>query len=150
MRRLRPLAALVLAFAATIGFSARALGQQGDKQQELQQQVNEASAAENAARAKVVDAQAQRQRSESALADVTGRLAAANDRLASAQATVDRLGFEALVLQVKVDATVKKLTSARNNVRRSAVLLYRHGTGTAMIGLLGSADGSGELVEGKH
>ncbi len=150
MRRLRPLAALALAFAATIGFSARALGQQSDKQQELQQQVNEASAAENAARAKVVDAQAQRQRSESALADVTGRLAAANDRLASAQATVDRLGLEALVLQVKVDATVKKLTSARNNVRRSAVLLYRHGTGTAMIGLLGSADGSGELVEGKH
>src|SRR3954454_9179114 len=149
MRRLRPLAALALACGATIGLSARAGtpagAQQSDKQQELQQQVNEASAAENAARAKVVDAQAQRQRSESALADVTGRLAAANDRLASAQATVDRLGFGAVVLQVKVDATVKKLTSARNNVRRSAVLLYRHGTGTAMIGLLGSADGSGEL-----
>ena len=45
MRRLRPLAALVLAFAATIGFTARASAQQSDKQLELQQQVNEASAA---------------------------------------------------------------------------------------------------------
>jgi murein DD-endopeptidase MepM/ murein hydrolase activator NlpD len=35
-------------------------------------------------------------------------------------------------------------------VRRSAVLLYRHGDGESMIGLLGSTDGSGELVEGKH
>ncbi len=150
MRRLRPLAALVLAFAATIGFSARALGQQSDKQQELQQQVNETSAAADAARAKVVSAQAERQRLDGALADVTDRLAAANARLVDAQATVDRLGFEALALQVKVDATVKKLTAARNDVRRSAVLLYRHGTGTAMIGLLGSTEGSGELVEGKH
>src|SRR3954464_4420816 len=124
MRRLRPLAALALAFGATIGLSARAGtpagAQQSDKQQELQQQVNEASAAENAARAKVVDAQAQRQRSEGALADVTGRLAAANDRLVAAQATVDRLGFEALALQVKVEATQKKLAGARDDVRHSA------------------------------
>jgi murein DD-endopeptidase MepM/ murein hydrolase activator NlpD len=150
MRQLRPLAALALAFAATIGFSGRALGQQSDKQQELQQQVNETSAAADAARAKVVDAQAQRQRFESALADVNVRLAAANDRLTAAQATVDQLGFEALALQVKVEATEKKLAAARDDVRRSAVLLYRHGTGTAMIGLLESTNGSGELVEGKH
>ena len=150
MRQLRPLAALALAFAATIGFSARALGQQSDKQQELQQQVNETSAAADAARAKVVSAQAERQRLDGVLADVSDRLAAANARLVDAQATVDRLGFEALALQVKVDATEKKLVAARNDVRRSAVLLYRHGTGTAMIGLLGSTDGSGQLVEGKH
>ena len=154
MRRLRLLAALVLAAAATIGFSTRALtaagAQQSDKQQELQQQVSEASAAADAARAKVVDAQAQRQRFDSALADVTVRLAAANDRLVAAQATVDRLGFEALALQVKVEATEKKLAAARDDIRHSAVLLYRHGSGSAMIGLLGSTDGSGELVEGKH
>src|SRR6185436_4685195 len=101
MRRLRPLAALTLALAAMIGFSARALAQSSDKQQELQQQVHETSAAEDAARAKVVDAQAARSLADGALADVTTRLAAANDRLASAQATVDRLGFEALTLQVK-------------------------------------------------
>lgn len=154
MRRLRPLAALALAAAAAIGFSARAetraTAQQSDKQQELQQQVNETSAAAEAARTKVVAAQSVRQRLDGALADVSSRLAAANDRLAAAQATVDRLGFEALALQVKVDTTVKKLTAARNDVRRSAVLLYRHGTGTAMIGLLGATEGSGALVEGKH
>jgi murein DD-endopeptidase MepM/ murein hydrolase activator NlpD len=154
MRWLRPLAALALAAAATIGFSPRAgtpaSAQQSDKQQQLQQQVNETGAAADAARAKVVTAHAERQRYESALADVSVRLAAANDRLVVAQATVDRLGFEVLALQVKIDATVKKLTAARNDVRRSAVLLYRHGTGTAMIGLLGASEGSGELVEGKH
>ena len=51
---------------------------------------------------------------------------------------------------MKVDATQKKLAAARDDVRHSAVLLYRHGDGAAMIGLLGSTDGSGELVEGKH
>ena len=154
MRRRPSLAALALAAAATLGVSARALtpaaAQQSDKQQQLQQQVNETSAAEDAARAKVVDAQATRTKADSALADVTARLAAANDRLAAAQATVDRLGVEAVALQVKVDATEKKLAAARDDVRRSAVLLYRHGDGSAMIGLLGSTDGSGALVEGKH
>ena len=154
MRRLRPLAALLFAAAATFGVSARAEtgagAQQSDKQQQLQQQVSDSTAAEDAARAKVVDAQAQRAKLDGALADVTTRLAAANDRLAGAQATVDRLGFEALALQVKADATQKKLSAARDDVRHSAVLLYRHGDGATMIGLLGSTDGSGELVEGKH
>jgi murein DD-endopeptidase MepM/ murein hydrolase activator NlpD len=150
MRRLRPLVALVFAAAATLGFSARALAQQGDKQQQLQQQVNESGAAEDAARAKVVDAQTQRQKFDDALADVTTRLAAANDRLVAAQATVDRLGLEAAALQVKVDATAKKLAAARDDVRHSAVLLYQHGDGAEMIGLLDSTDGSGDLVEGKH
>jgi len=154
MRRFRLLAALALAIAAAFEFSARAStpaeAQQSNKQQELQQQVDEAGAAANAARAKVVDAQAAREQANGALADATSRLAAANARLTAAQATVDRLGFETLVLQVKIDATRKKLAAARNDVRRSAVLLYRHGDGAAMISLLGSTDGSGELVEGKH
>jgi murein DD-endopeptidase MepM/ murein hydrolase activator NlpD len=158
MRRLRPLAALlfalVFALVVVLGVSSRvdtrAGAQQSDKQQQLQQQVNEASAAQQAAQAKVLDARAAREQADGALADITARLAAANDRLASAQATVDRLGFEALVVQVKVDATQKKLEAARKDVRRSAVLLYRHGDGVAMIGLLGATDGSGELVEGKH
>jgi murein DD-endopeptidase MepM/ murein hydrolase activator NlpD len=154
MRRLRLAAALALAVAATLGVSGRALtqadAQTGDKQQQLQQQVSESGAAEDAARAKVVDAQAERQRLDGALADVTTRLVVANAKLADAQATVDRLGLEALALQVKVDATEKKLAAARDDVRRTAVLLYRHGDGATMIGLLGSTDGSGELVEGKH
>ena len=154
MPRLRPLAAIVFAAVATLGVSARALtradAQQSDKQQQLQQQVSESTAAEDAARAKVVDAQAQRTKLDGALADVTTRLAAANERLTTAQATVDRLGFETLALQVKAEDTQKRLDAARDDVRHSAALLYRHGDGAAMIGLLGSTGGSGELVEGKH
>jgi murein DD-endopeptidase MepM/ murein hydrolase activator NlpD len=151
MRRLRPLAALLVVALATLALGAPgAVGQQSDKQQQLQQKVDDASAAESAARAKVVDAQAEQQRLEASLADVNVRLAAANDRLASAQATVDRLAFEALGLQLKLDDTQKKLNAARNDVRHSAVLLYRHGDGAEMLGLLGSTDGAGELVEGKH
>jgi murein DD-endopeptidase MepM/ murein hydrolase activator NlpD len=157
MRRLRPLAALlfalVFALVAVLVASSRVdtrAAAQSDKQQQLQQEVTEASAAEEVARAKVVEARTARAQADSALADITARLAAANDRLASAQATVDRLGFEALAVQIKVDATQKKLQAARDDVRRSAVLLYRHGDGVAMIGLLGATDGSGELVEGKH
>jgi murein DD-endopeptidase MepM/ murein hydrolase activator NlpD len=154
MRRLRPLAAVLVAAVATLGLSARAgapaVAQQTDKQQQLQQQVNETSAAEDAARNKVVAAQAARQKADGALADVTARVAAANERLAAAEATVERLGLEALVLQAKVDATEKKLQAARDDVRRSAVLLYRHGNGASMIELLGATNGSGELVEGKH
>ena len=150
MRRLRPFAALLLVALATVTFAGRALGQQSDKQQQLQQQVSEASAAEQSARAQLVQAQAERQRIEASLADVSSRLDAANERLTAAQAQVDRLGFIALVLQAKVDVTQKKLATARNDVRHSAVLLYRHGDGAHMIGLLGSTDGSGQLVEGTH
>jgi murein DD-endopeptidase MepM/ murein hydrolase activator NlpD len=151
MRWLRPLAALVLAVAATLTFATSSSAQQSDKQQQqLQQQANDTGAAEDAARSKLVQAQAEHQRLDGVLADVTARSQAATARLADAQATVDRLGFEALALQVKADATQKKLTSAQNDVRHSAVLLYRHGDGEAMIGLLGATDGSGTLVEGQQ
>ena len=149
MGRLRFLAALVLVVVASAGFATRAVGQ-SDKQQELQQQVTEASAAEQAARAKLADAQAAHQRADSALADVTTKLAAANARLAEAQANVDRLTAVAADLQAKADATQKKLDAARDDVRQSAVLLYRHGDGADMLGLLDSTSSSGSLVEGKH
>jgi len=150
MRRHRSLAALVLVALSTVVFSGRALGQQSDKQQQLQQQVTEASAAEQSARAQYVQAQAERQRLDGSLADVSARLTAANDRLAAAQNQVDRLGYTALVLKAKVEVTQKKLAAARDDVRHSAVLLYRHGDGADMMGLLGSTTGSGQLVEGKH
>jgi murein DD-endopeptidase MepM/ murein hydrolase activator NlpD len=149
MRRHRLLAALVLVALATVTLTGRALGQ-SDKQQELQQQASEASAAEQSARAQLVQAQAERQRLDASLADVSARVASANDRLAAAQHEVDRLGLVALALQGKVDETQKKLAKARDDVRHSAVLLYRHGDGAAMIGLLNATNGSGQLVEGKH
>jgi murein DD-endopeptidase MepM/ murein hydrolase activator NlpD len=134
----------------TVPLAGRALAQQSDKQQELQQQVSETSAAEDAARAQLVQAQAEHQRLNASLADVSSRVSAANDRLAGAQADVDRLGFATVLLQVKAAATQKKLNQAKDDVRRTAVLLYQHGDGAAMIGLLDGATGSGQLVEGKH
>jgi murein DD-endopeptidase MepM/ murein hydrolase activator NlpD len=150
MRRLPLLATLLMIAAATAGFAPRAVGQQSDKQQQLQQQVSDASAAEDAARAKVVQAQGELQKLQGTVEDVNARVVAANARLADAQATVDRLAFTALALQVKADATAKKLAAARDDVRHSAVLLYRHGDGADMLGLLDSSSASGALVEGKH
>jgi murein DD-endopeptidase MepM/ murein hydrolase activator NlpD len=148
-RRLRPLAAVALAALTTLGWTARAVGQ-SDKQQQLQQQIQEASQAEETARAQLVQAQAESQRLSGVLADVNAKVAAANDRLAAAQQVVDALALQAVALQSRFDDTQKKLDAARRDVRRSAVLLYRHGDGASMIGLLDSTDGSGELVEGKH
>jgi murein DD-endopeptidase MepM/ murein hydrolase activator NlpD len=150
MRRAAPLTAVLLAVLVAVPLAGRALAQQSDKQRQLQQQAGEASAAEQAARDQLVKAQAERQRLTASLGDVSARLAAATDRLTTAQATVDRLGLAAFVLEAKVVATQAKLDAARDDVRRSAVLLYRRGDGEAMIGLLGGADGSGQLVEGKH
>jgi murein DD-endopeptidase MepM/ murein hydrolase activator NlpD len=142
--------ALLLVTLVTVPMAGRALAQQSDKQQQLQQQVSEATAAEAAARAKVVQAQADRQRLDASLADVSTRVTAANDRLAAAQADVDRLGVATALVQAKADATQKKLDRAQDDVRRTAVLLYQHGDGAAMIGLLDGATGSGQLVEGNH
>jgi murein DD-endopeptidase MepM/ murein hydrolase activator NlpD len=150
MRKGGVLLAMLLVAVATVPLAGRALAQQSDKQQELQQQISESSAAEDAARAQLVQAKADSQRLAASLADVSGRVAAANDRLAAAQADVDRLGFATLILQAKADATQKKLNRAKDDIRRTALLLYRHGDGVAMIGLIGGATGSGELVEGKH
>jgi murein DD-endopeptidase MepM/ murein hydrolase activator NlpD len=150
MRRARYLAALLLLALVTVPLAGRAVAQQSGKQQELQQQVSESSAAEDAARAQLVQAKADSQRLAASLADVSTRVAAANDRLAAAQADVDRLATVSALLQAKADATQRKLDQAKADVRRSAVLLYQHGDGAAMIGLLGGATGSGQLVEGQH
>jgi murein DD-endopeptidase MepM/ murein hydrolase activator NlpD len=148
--RRAPLTAVLLAILVTVPLAGRALGQESDKQQELQQQASDASAAEQSARTQLVQAQAERQRLDASLNDVSARVAAANDRVAAAQQDVDRLAFAALELQTKVDATQKKLTRARDDVRNSAVLLYRHSDSADVMSLLGSTTGSGSLVEGNH
>lgn len=154
MLRLRYLVAVLFVTLVTVPLAGRAIAdvaaQQSDKQQELQQQVSEATAAETAARSQLVQAQAERQRLDASVTDVSTRLAAANERLGAAQADVDRLGFVTAILQLKAESTEKKLDKAKDDIRRTAVLLYQHGDGAAMIGLLGGATGSGQLVEGKH
>jgi len=134
----------------TVPLAGRAVAQQSNKQQELQRQVSEAGAAEQAARTQLVQAQGQRQRLDASLADLAAQVSSANARLVAAQADVDRLGFATAMIQLKSQATQKKLDQAQDDVRRSAVLLYQHGDGAAMIGLLGGATGSGQLVEGNH
>jgi murein DD-endopeptidase MepM/ murein hydrolase activator NlpD len=150
MRRYRYLAVLAVVVSATVPLVGRASAQQSDKQQQLQQQVAESSALEQSTRDELVQAQAQRAKFDASLADVTTQLTAANARLTAAQADVDRLNFAEFVLTAKADATKVKLDVAKDDVRRSAVLLYQHGDGAAMIGLLGSTNGSGQLVEGKQ
>jgi murein DD-endopeptidase MepM/ murein hydrolase activator NlpD len=150
MRRRRVVAALLLATAVTMSLAGRAPAQQSDKQQELQQQVDDANAKEQAARDQLAQAQAQRSKLDASLASVTAQLASANDRVAAAQADVDRLNFVAVLLQGKADATRAKLEQAKHDVRRSAVLLYQHGDGAAMIGLLDGSTDSGQIVEGRH
>jgi murein DD-endopeptidase MepM/ murein hydrolase activator NlpD len=150
MRRFRYLAVLALVVAATIPLTSRALAQQSDKQQQLEQQVADSSALEQSTRSQLAQVQAQRAKLDASLADVTTKLALANSRLAAAQADVDRVNFTGLVLQLRADATRRKLNVARDDVRHSAVLLYQHGDGAGMIGLLGSTNGSGELVEGQQ
>jgi murein DD-endopeptidase MepM/ murein hydrolase activator NlpD len=146
---LRLLAALALIVSvATPPLGAAA--QQSDKQQQLQQQIQEAGQAEQTARDRLTQAQTESQRLSGALADVNARLAAANTRLAAAQQVVDALALQQVALQAQADETQQKLDAAQSDVRRSAVLLYHHGDGVSMIGLLGSTDGSGALVEGKH
>ena len=150
VRRAAPLTAVLLAVLVTVPLAGRAGAQESDKQQELQQQASDAGAAEQTARTQLVQAQASRQRLDASLADVSARVSAANDRLAAAQQGVDRLAYAALELQSKVDATQKKLTRARDDVRNSAVLLYRHSDSADVMSLLGSTTGSGSLVEGNH
>jgi murein DD-endopeptidase MepM/ murein hydrolase activator NlpD len=149
MRRARFLGVALLVALVTVPLAGRALAQ-SDKQQQLQQQISEASAAEQSARAQLVQAQAQREQLDASLADVSTRVNAANARLAAAQADVDRLAVATGMLQAKAVATQKKLERAQDDIRRSAVLLYQHGDGAAMIGLLDGATGSGQLVEGNH
>jgi murein DD-endopeptidase MepM/ murein hydrolase activator NlpD len=149
MGRSRYLVALALVTAVVIPVATGAAAQQSTQQQ-LQQQASETGAAEQSARDQLVQAQAERQRLDASLTSVTSQLAAANSRVAAAQADVDRLTFASMVLEGKATATRAKLEQAKHDVRRSAVLLYQHNDGAEMIGLLDGTNGSGQIVEGKQ
>jgi murein DD-endopeptidase MepM/ murein hydrolase activator NlpD len=156
MTVLRRFLAATLTVAALAPVAGRALetsagAQTSDQQQQLQTALQENQAQTNAARQQLADAQAARQRLDGELSGVNTQVAAAGARLATAQAEVDRTGFVVFVLGAKAAETRKKLDAARADVKHSALMLYTRGSGsTASIGLLGAADGSGDLVEGKH
>jgi murein DD-endopeptidase MepM/ murein hydrolase activator NlpD len=148
------LAAALSVAAVTAPLAARAGAQQSDqdKARQLYQQKEATDAEAEAAKARVADLQKQRQALDASLTSLEGRVAAANQRFAAAQADADRFAALAAEIQAKVDETVRQLTKAQDDMRRSALLLYTQhdGGGSAILGLLSSTDGSGRLVEGQH
>ncbi|MFN8026727.1 MAG: M23 family metallopeptidase [Acidimicrobiia bacterium] len=156
MSTLRRLLAAAVTVAAVVPMSVRALeapaaAQSSEKQQQLQQQLNENAAQTAAARQQLADAQAARQKLDGQLAGIDAQVAAATQRLQQAQADADSAGFVVFVLGEKAKKTRAKLDAAKDDVRQSALMLYTRGSpGANSIALLNAADGSGDIVEGKH
>src|SRR4029078_981209 len=94
--------------------------------------------------------QGQRQELQVAIQTVGAQLADANDRLVKAQADSDRYAVETFLTSISIAKTEKRLEEAKMAQRRSAVLLYQRSDSSAMLDLIGSADGSGDYVEGTH
>ncbi|MET0895474.1 MAG: hypothetical protein ABWY80_06460, partial [Acidimicrobiia bacterium] len=151
---LRPLARIAFATAlvtlVTVPAASRAVAQQTDKQRQLTQQIEETDKQTQQARAAAAAAQAERAKFDATLAGLQTQLAAAQATLASAQADVDRLGLAAFLLAVDIDKTGQKLAVAEADVKKSALLMYKSPDGASPINLIGAADGSGSIVEGKH
>jgi murein DD-endopeptidase MepM/ murein hydrolase activator NlpD len=136
---------------AIIGLpGVRGSAQQSDKQRELQQQLDETDAEEQAARAQLGDLQGQVQQLDATLHDLEGQVAAATDRLASAQAETDRLAADVAALELRIGQTRAALGEAKAKSRRSVVLLYRQPHGQEYVGLLASGATDTALVEGKQ
>jgi murein DD-endopeptidase MepM/ murein hydrolase activator NlpD len=150
------LLAAAVALAAVLPLAARATevpasAQTTDKQQQIQQQLDENSQQTAAARQQLADAQTARQKLDGQLTGLNAQVAAATQHLAQAQTDADNAGFVVFVLGVKAKQTKAKLDSAKADVRRSALELYTRGSpGSNSITLLHAADGSGDIVEGKH
>jgi len=150
------LLAAAVALAAVVPLATRVLevpasAQTSDKQQELQKALDENAASTAAARQQLADAQAARQKLDGQLTGLGAQVAAATQRLAQAQADADNAGFVVFVLGEKAKQTKAKLDAAQADVRRSALELYTRGSpGANSITLLHAADGSGDIVEGKH
>jgi murein DD-endopeptidase MepM/ murein hydrolase activator NlpD len=151
-RRLLFLVALVMSVTTmSVGHLAgEAAAQQTDKQRQLAEKIEETSKAAQDARNAAVELQAQKAKLDATLGDLESQVAAAQASLAVALADLERLNFAELLLAEKIDKTQTKLADAEADTKKSAVLLYKRPDSTSMMDLIGSADGSGTLVEGKH
>jgi murein DD-endopeptidase MepM/ murein hydrolase activator NlpD len=139
---------LALVAFVTVPFAARAPAQQSDKLGEIQKKQAETTSAIDDAKKELAGIQNQRQDLQVAIQGLAAQLSAANDRLAQAQTDSDRFAVATLLTSIQVEKTQKKLDEAKAATRRSAVLLYQRSDSSAMLDLMGSADGSGEFVEG--
>jgi murein DD-endopeptidase MepM/ murein hydrolase activator NlpD len=134
----------------TVPFAARAPAQQSDKLGDIQRKQAENSTQIEDAQQQLAGIQSQRQELQLAIQGLTGDLGAANDRLVKAQAESERLDVGSYLLSIQVQKTQKKLEEAKAATRRSAVLLYQRSDSSALLDLMGSADGSGDFVEGSQ
>ncbi len=151
-RRFAPLLALLaLVPMVALSFMPAASGQLQDRLDQIKKKQTETTAEIQAAEQQVVALQNQRRALQASVNDLTAQLDAANERLAQAQADSDRYAVAALLLSIQIDETQKRLDAAKAAARRSAITLYqRGGSSGGMVTLIGSADGAGEVVEGRQ
>lgn len=154
--RLRPavffrfLLLFTLVASATVPLVARGSAQSSEKLDDIREKQSETTTEIQAAEQELIGIRNQRQQLEVSLDQFTAALADANAELAATQAESDRLANEAIALQMQIDDTQQKLERARAAARRSAVVLYLRSDSAAMLDLIGSADGSGSVVEGRQ
>jgi murein DD-endopeptidase MepM/ murein hydrolase activator NlpD len=141
---------LALVAFVTVPFGARAPAQSSDKLNQIQRKQAENTAEIEDAEQELQVIQGQRQELQVAIQTVGAQLADANDRLVKAQADSDRYAVETFLTSISIAKTEKRLEEAKMAQRRSAVLLYQRSDSSAMLDLIGSADGSGDYVEGTH
>jgi murein DD-endopeptidase MepM/ murein hydrolase activator NlpD len=141
---------LALVAFVTVPFAARAPAQQSGKLGDIQKKQEENTSDIEAAKKELQTIQSQRQELQASIQSLAGQLSSANDRLAQAQADSERLRVASFLLSIQVEKTQKKLEEAITATRRSAVLLYQRSDSSAMLDLIGSADGSGNFVEASH
>ena len=150
VRSCRLVLAVALVSAIIVLPGARGSAQQSDKQRELQQQLDETDAEEQAARAQLGDLQGQVQQLDATLQGLEAKVAAATSRLAAAQAETDRLAADVAALELRIGQTRPALNDAKAKSRRSVVLLYRNPHNDDYVQLLASGVDTSALVEGTH
>ena len=141
---------LALVAFVTVPLAPRASGQQSDKLGDIRKKQTENTNQIDAAEKELNGIQARRRLLQISINELAAQLAEANERLVQAQAESDRFAVDTFLTTVQIDKTQKKLEEAQAAARRSAVLLYHRSDSTAMLDLIGSADGSGNFIEGKH
>lgn len=145
---------MLLAAAAllTASFAATGAAQQLDEHlNEIRKKQGENTQEIADAENELVNLRNQHDELQLAARTLAGQLDTANQRLATAEAETQKYALESQLLAAQIETTQRKLDEAKAASRRSAVLLYqRRSDSSAMLGLIGAAEGSGQFVEGKQ
>ena len=141
---------VALVAVATMSLAGPGRAQQTDRQRQLANDIDTASRAGQVAREQAAQAQAEKTKLDATLSDLAAQVASAQATLTAAQAEVDRLAFATSLVLANIEKTQAKLVDAQNDAKTSAVLLYQRPDAASVVNLIGSADGSGAIVEGTH